>query len=166
MNSSKEAYIALGANLGERQSSLLCALKLIDSRVGPLLAVSRFHESAALQQAQDKSIQPNYLNAVAKCLSSMPPAQVLKQLLEIETQLGRNRVGAEKWQARLIDLDLLGVEDMTIDTPELTLPHRELHKRDFVLVPLSEAAPNWVVPSLKKKADELLKDEALQKFII
>ena len=73
---------------------------------------------------------------------------------DIETRLGRVR--KRKWDSRVIDLDIIAVDDLVLETKELTVPHKEMHKRTFVLKPLAEIAPSWKHPKLKKTVSELL----------
>lgn len=88
--------------------------------------------------------QPDYLNGCATLQTSLTPSELLETLHAIEAEFGRVR--QELWGARTLDLDLLLYESQIIDTPTLQLPHPRLTERAFVLVPLSEIAPNWLEP--------------------
>jgi 2-amino-4-hydroxy-6-hydroxymethyldihydropteridine diphosphokinase len=130
------AYIALGANLGDRRASLRRAAELIDAR-----RLSTIIETPPWGIVD----QPDFLNAVAEVETELGPRPLLDRLLEVERELGRVRDGS-RWGPRTIDLDLLVYGDETWDTPELQLPHPRLHERLFVLAPLAELAPGLVVP--------------------
>lgn len=132
-----QAFIGLGANLGDPPAQLHKALQLLSQRSGVQLKnQSSFYRSAPLGPPG----QAHYCNAVAAIETTLSPQDLLKTLLDIERAMGRERSG-QRWQPRLIDLDLLLYGDQQIDVPGLRVPHPEMHKRNFVLVPLAEIAP-------------------------
>lgn len=150
------AYLALGANLGDREVNLRVALeRLNDSTDVAVARVSNFLENPAVGGPPDS---PPFLNAVAEIRSKLPPGELLHRLFEIERSLGRSR--REKWEPRVIDLDLLLYSDQIIQTDELTVPHPLMHERRFVLEPLAEIAPHIVHPVIGLRAREL----AIQSF--
>jgi 2-amino-4-hydroxy-6-hydroxymethyldihydropteridine diphosphokinase len=152
--SAAKAYIALGANLGERRKNLEDGIGMLGATPGVrVTAVSSFLENAAVGGPADS---PAFLNAVAEVDTSLSPIDLLHRLLDIERALGRIR--REKWGPRTIDLDLLLYADEVLKTPELTLPHPRLAERQFVLQPLAEIAPSLVVPGSGKRVDELLQE--------
>ena len=139
-----EAYIGLGANIGDPELSIKRALKLLDHSADLYVsAVSSLYQSPAL--TDDNKPQPDYLNAVAKVYTSLRPLDLLAQLQFFELQLGRER--HYRWSPRTMDLDLLLYEDVVMDTDVLTLPHREMLGRDFVMYPLHEIAPDLMLPN-------------------
>ncbi len=145
------AFIGLGANLGDPRRQLEKALaRLAEAEEVEVQKVSTFYRSPPLGPPN----QPDYVNAVAQVRTRLSPEELVRLLLQIERELGRTR--GERWGPRLIDLDLLlyGEEEMTTST--LTLPHPEMAKRAFVLVPLAEVAPEAWHPSLRKNAAQLL----------
>jgi 2-amino-4-hydroxy-6-hydroxymethyldihydropteridine diphosphokinase len=158
--SARRAVVALGANLGERQATLDRAAGLIAAEVGPLAARSRWHETPAMIHPDDPAKSyPAFLNGAVLARTSLAPAAILRELHAIEARLGRDRSReAARWRPRLIDLDLVAVEDLVLDEPSLRLPHPEMHKRDFVLVPFCEVWPAWRHPVLGRTAAELLAD--------
>jgi 2-amino-4-hydroxy-6-hydroxymethyldihydropteridine diphosphokinase len=136
----EDAWIGLGANLGDRRGTIESAIDAL--RVLPrtrLTARSRLYRSPAWQASG-----PDYLNAVARLQTDLAPADLLHALQNIETRFGRLRPypGAP----RTLDLDLLLMHDRVLRTPELTLPHPRLHERAFVLRPLAELAPDLAIP--------------------
>ena len=126
-------WIGLGGNLGERTENLRAAIERIKKIRGvELLRVSSFYETAAWGVTN----QPAYLNAAVKISSELEPLELLDELQRIELELGRVRL--EHWGARTIDLDVLLIDGLEINSPRLTVPHKFLYERDFALVPLME----------------------------
>lgn len=154
----RRAVVALGANLGDRPATLARAIELIGTEIGPLAARSGWLETPALIHPDDPATSyPPFLNGIVIVRTEAAPVEILRRLHAIEAQLGRDR-GREtaRWRPRLIDLDLVALNGLVLDRPELRLPHPEMHKRDFVLRPLVEVWPDWRHPRLGRTAQELL----------
>ena len=140
----RRAYIGLGANLKDPPAQLREALKLIGARPGiRVVATSQFYRSAPLGPGE----QPDYCNAVCAVDTDLNPDRLLTHLHGIERQMGRERP-PQRWAPRLIDLDLLHYERVKMKTSRITLPHPELHKRNFVATPLAEIAPDLELPGI------------------
>jgi 2-amino-4-hydroxy-6-hydroxymethyldihydropteridine diphosphokinase len=148
-----KAYVGLGSNLGERETLLKAAIEqlaaLPETRLG---RVSSLYDTAPVGELD----QPNFLNAVAQLETELTARQMLWNLLLVERRLGRVRHVARRYGPRTIDLDLLMHGDLVLDTPDLTLPHPERHRRAFVLVPLAEIEPRLMHPTLGLTVSELL----------
>ena len=153
----RRAVIALGANLGDRQATLERSVTLIAAELGEIAARSAWLRTPALIHPDDPAQSyPEFLNGAVLLRTSLPPDRVLQGLHAIEARLGRDRSAeTARWRPRLIDLDLIAVEDLVLDDPALTLPHPEMHKRDFVLGPLVTIAPGVVHPRLGRTIAEL-----------
>ena len=143
------AYIGLGANLGDRMTTLRMAIQRLET-LGRIAAVSSLYETEPVGYLE----QPSFLNAVVALDTELAPADLMSGLLGIERDLGRARSFPNA--PRTLDLDLLMVDDVILDTPELTLPHPRLHERAFVLVALAEIAPGLVHPGSGETIQELL----------
>ena len=147
----RTAYIGLGANQGELVDSLKAALDSLRSlEQSELVAVSPFYKSAPVDASG-----PDYLNAVAKLETSLEPYGLLLHLLDIELLLGRKRRGQKKNAPRNVDLDLLLLGEMIIQSTPLTLPHPRLHQRAFVLKPLLDLSPDLRIPGQGAAGDFL-----------
>ena len=143
--------IALGSNLGDRDSHLRTAIAALEPSLHQL-RVSTFHDTAPV----GVGLQPTFLNAAAVGESSLSARAMLETLLAIERDLGRERPfpGAP----RTLDLDLIFYDEAIIDeAPSLIVPHPRFRERRFVLEPLSEIAPDWRDPVTGRSVEELLR---------
>ena len=141
------AYIGLGSNLDNPLHQLEQAIKALQQLPNTrLLSTSSCYRSAA-QTVSDEETLPDYLNAVACIETGLDATGLLDALQAIELAQGRVRNG-ERWQARPLDLDILLYGNQTIDTPRLKIPHPEMTRRDFVLIPLLEIAPDIEIPGV------------------
>ena len=146
------SLVALGANLGDRAATLAQAIELLRRTDGVAdLVASTLHETAPIGGAPG---QDPFLNAAAAFETTLSPARLHKALAQIESQLGRVR--GERWAARAIDLDLLLYGELTINTPELTVPHPRMAMRRFVLKPAAEVGNAMIHPRLKWTVGRLL----------
>ncbi|MEJ7900254.1 MAG: 2-amino-4-hydroxy-6-hydroxymethyldihydropteridine diphosphokinase [Thermomicrobiales bacterium] len=144
------AYIGLGSNLHDRFAILNHAVEHLNT-LGSVTANSSIYETDPVGFVD----QPQFLNAVVRLHTNLQPAYLLANLIRIEVELGRVRTFPNA--PRTIDLDLLLVGDMVINTAELTVPHPKLHERSFVLLPLAEIAPEVLHPVLDVSIGDLLK---------
>jgi 2-amino-4-hydroxy-6-hydroxymethyldihydropteridine diphosphokinase len=132
-------YIALGANLGDREESLARALRMLGGLAGmEVLRVSSFYET----QPEGFASENQFLNAVAEVVWKGSPETLLLGVQLIEEKLGRRRErGRSGYEDRPIDLDIIWLEDVKVDSPNLKIPHPRAGERDFVLRPLEELNP-------------------------
>ncbi len=136
----KKAYISLGSNLGNRPANLKQALELIASEESiAVSAISGLYETDPVGGPE----QGPFLNACALLATVVTPTMLLSKLLSIENIIGRVR--EERWGPRVIDLDLLLYEGVTMNTPLLQLPHPRMAERNFVLIPLADIAPTLMI---------------------
>ena len=145
------AFIGLGSNLGDREANLRQALESLAQ--APETTVVR---ASSLYDTEPVGVedQPHFLNAVAQIETQLTPRQLLWNLMLVERRLGRVR--SQRWGPRTIDLDLLLYEDVVMEEADLELPHPELAKRSFVLVPLVELEPLLLHPITRETMLALL----------
>jgi len=140
----RRAWLGLGANLGDPvaqvERALLQIAALPQTR---LIARSSLYRSDPVGPPG----QPDYCNAVCEIETALAPEALLDAVLAIEVDNGRTRDGI-RWTARRLDIDLLHVDGVACDTPRLNLPHPQLHRRNWVLVPLAEITPALTIPGL------------------
>ena len=152
------AYIGIGSNLGDRKANAREAVdrvsKLPRTRI---VRASSLYESEPLGDAKTW-----FVNSVIEVETEFAPDELLKRLKAIEKAMGRKPVKGKRWGSRVIDLDILLCDQEIVEKRTLKVPHPEMHKRRFVLLPLAELAPHVVHPQLGQSVSALLatvKDE-------
>ena len=137
-----QAFIGLGANLGDPQAQVRAAIASLGALPRTrLIAWSSLYRSAPVGVGP----QPDFVNAVAKVETALPARELLEELLTAEARAGRER--PSPGAPRTLDLDLLLYGDRIIEEPGLVVPHPRMHERAFVLLPLAEIDPEAVVPA-------------------
>lgn len=151
----KTVYLALGTNIGERETHLEKAVQALNDH--PLIQVKRV---SSLYETEPVGFldQAKFLNQVLECQVKLSPEELIQATQEIEKQLGRKKTFVNG--PRIIDIDILLYERVELDAPELTIPHPRMHLRAFVLVPLEELAPDLIIPGVGKRVSECLENLA------
>lgn len=144
------AYLLTGSNLGDRTSYLRQAYRLIEQYCGTVQSASSFYQTAAWGLTD----QPDFYNQALAMQTKLQPAALMQQLLDIEQIIGRKR--SIKMGPRIIDIDILLLDEAVISTELLTVPHPFLQDRKFALLPLAEIAPAVMHPVLHKTVQQLL----------
>ena len=134
-----KVYLGLGTNLGDREGNIRQAVRLIGERVGEVTRQSSLIET----EPWGFESEHRFLNAVILCETSQTPRQVLETTQQIERDMGRKKItnrksGSRTYSDRPIDIDILLYDDLTVDEPDLRIPHPLMHERDFVMIPLEE----------------------------
>ncbi|HLX14118.1 MAG TPA: 2-amino-4-hydroxy-6-hydroxymethyldihydropteridine diphosphokinase [Bradyrhizobium sp.] len=140
------AVIALGGNVGDVRTTFQKAIANICGMTQAAL-VARSSDYATPPWGDEK--QARFINACVEIETSLDPHALLFTLQKIETKFGRDRTRERRWGPRALDLDLIAYDDVSMQGPELTLPHPRLFERAFVLVPLVEIAPGRVIAGRK-----------------
>ena len=143
-------YLGLGSNLGDRKENLEKAIEALNN----FEEIEVTNRSSILEtEPYGKTDQPEFMNMCVEIKTRMSPLSLLETVLGIEHSLGRVR--DEVWGPRIIDIDILLYEDLELELDDLSIPHKEMHLRSFVLEPLSEIAPAVKHPTLDKLVIEL-----------
>jgi 2-amino-4-hydroxy-6-hydroxymethyldihydropteridine diphosphokinase len=151
VNPSEQAWVGLGANLGDPVAMVRQAFKALDELDGVRVASrSPLYRTPPMGPPG----QPDYINAVAGLDTDRSPESLLESLLALESRMGRQRDGT-RWGPRVIDLDLLCYGDRQQQSDFLTLPHPGIAERAFVLVPLAAVAPELEIPGVGRVSNRL-----------
>lgn len=135
-----QVYLGLGSNLGDCEANIREAIRLIGERVGQVIRQSSLIET----EPWGFESENKFLNGVILCETTLTPRQLLKTTQKIERALGRKKkstascLQTPNYSDRPIDIDILLFDDLTIDEPDLKIPHPLMHERDFVMIPLKE----------------------------
>ena len=147
------AYIAIGSNIGNPRYNCIEAIREMSKNDSmKIISKSSFYQTSPISPIK----QEWFINSVIKINTSLTPIKLLTNLLNIESTMGRVR--KEKWGPRLIDLDLLFYDNQILNEENIIIPHPEISKRNFVLIPLCEIAENLNHPTLKKNIKTLLQE--------
>ncbi len=144
-----EVGLSLGSNIGDKATNIAEALRGMEQ--GGALTVTR---TSGLYRTAPWGVEDQdwFVNACALAETSLSPEELIARCKLVEEELGR--VKTVRWGPRLIDVDILYYGDQTVETPKLTIPHREMFNRSFVLVPLAEIAPDRVISG--RRVDDAL----------
>jgi len=142
-------HMGLGSNVGERETNLMQAAVLLKKNGVNIIKKSSIYETSPV----GNTLQPWFLNQVMEVQSNFGPSDLLQVILGIEKSMGRTRT--TPLGPRCVDIDILLAEDKVVHSADLIIPHPELAKRNFVLVPLKEIAPDVVHPVFGKKIEDL-----------
>ncbi|MDE6646574.1 MAG: 2-amino-4-hydroxy-6-hydroxymethyldihydropteridine diphosphokinase [Prevotella sp.] len=134
-----QLYLGLGSNLGDRERNLRETIRLLGERVGEVTRQSSFIETEPWGFQSDN----RFLNAAVLCLTDKTPREVLQLTQQIERDMGRCKVTdvkshSRQYVDRTVDIDILLYDDLTIDEPDLKVPHPLMYERDFVMLPLKQ----------------------------
>ncbi|MEE4196603.1 MAG: 2-amino-4-hydroxy-6-hydroxymethyldihydropteridine diphosphokinase [Bacteroidales bacterium] len=149
----KKVILLLGGNLGDRETLLDRAREMINEQAGKILRSSSVYESAPWGFTAEN----NFYNQVVVVSTGLTPHELLQTVQTIENRLGRVREG-KNYASRTMDIDILFYGQEIIDTPELVIPHPQLHKRKFALEPLNEILPGWIHPRYDQSIGMLLRN--------
>ena len=155
MTHTHTSILALGSNLGDGRANLLRAIELIATHIGQIVAQSSVLETEPWGFLSEHT----FVNQVIIVKSALTTEAILAETQQIEKALGRvTKSEHGNYADRIIDIDLIDYDGQIVETVDLQLPHPQMHKRSFVLVPLCEIWPTWEHPILHKTAQELSDD--------
>jgi len=151
------AYIGIGSNIGEPLNNCRKAIDIIDHIDGCRVSgISRFYRTEPV----GATAQSWYVNGAIQIQTTLGPHELLRSLLSIESRMGRVR--RQKWEARVIDLDILLYGNQVIEESDLKVPHPLMHQRRFVLMPMMDLNPRLIHPILGKEMAGLLDDLSVE----
>lgn len=142
--------LSIGTNIGDRQANIANAITAL-GQIGKVVTVSPIYTS----EPWGFESENGFYNIALILETSLSPLDLLYASQQIERDLGRTAKTITSYTDRIIDIDIIDYNNQTIDTQTLTLPHKLMHKRNFVLYPLADIAPDWQHPILKLTATEL-----------
>ncbi len=144
-----KTILLLGSNLENPIFQLETAISKI-SQITPTYRVSSIYKTAAWGNTE----QADFYNQAMEIDTDFPPEELLEKLLAIEQQMGRQRI--DKWEPRIIDIDIIAMGNLEVNTPSLQIPHPHMQNRLFVLIPMEELVSTWQHPILNKSINELI----------
>ncbi len=151
MLQSDNIALSIGANLGEPKDTFKIAYQKLGNKGLSNMIMSSCYETKPVECPLDT---PNFTNAIIIGKWNKSPFELLKLCKKIEYEMGRPKIYIKN-SPRILDLDIILFKDQVIETELLTIPHKEAHKRFFVLKPLNELVPNWIFPNIKKSVNNL-----------
>ena len=153
-NQAKIAFLAIGSNLGNKERNICLAKYKLQTQDIDLIKSSSNYETLSWPNKKN----PKFINAVIKISTTLSPMMLMQKCLNIEKELGRKR--SKKNKPRICDIDIIDYDQKTLkgtNNIKLILPHPEMHKRNFVLLPLYEITQSWIHPVKKKTINKLIK---------
>lgn len=152
-----KVYLSLGSNLGDRLANLQEGVRRLGAHGVFPFQISRVYETVPVGETPDPRL---YLNLGVWAETELAPHALLGAVKAVEAELGRTFTEG-RWMPRTLDIDIILYDDLTLTTPTLTIPHSRMRERAFVLIPLSEMTPDYVLPD-GTPLQELLRDPRIQ----
>jgi 2-amino-4-hydroxy-6-hydroxymethyldihydropteridine diphosphokinase len=154
-NKSNFVIIGLGSNLGDRQENLKNSLHHLSDFIEIEKISSIYSSKALLKNDAPDEWNKNFYNITLTGKTDLEPQTLLGKTQEIEKLIGRGSREKNNWSPRYTDIDILAYEDLVLDEKDLKIPHAEMHKRHFVILPLCEIMPEWTHPKLEMTASDI-----------
>jgi len=145
-----DVLLSLGSNMGDRAANIAEAVRRLNDETGvSVKALSPLYRTAPVGPVA----QDDFINGAVRIETTLEAEELMRRCLSIEASMGRDRVNGLRWGPRIIDIDIILYDDLKIETEALTLPHPRFRERAFVLVPLADIAPSWMIDG--HRLDEL-----------
>ena len=153
MSLQQKVVLSLGSNIGNRRENIEHCIRLIHQRIGLVLRVSQLYETPSWGFESDA-----FYNCALLVHSSFSAEKILRKITAIEKEMGRFRKQDSGYEARIIDVDIILIEDQVVNADHLSIPHPQMQNRKFVLLPVADLKLDWLHPVLYKSIQELLQD--------
>jgi len=145
-----DVLLSLGSNIGDRAANIAEAVRRLNDETGvSVKALSLLYRTAPVGPVA----QDDFINGAVRIETTLEAEELMRRCLSIEASMGRDRVNGLRWGPRIIDIDIILYDDLKIESEALTLPHPRFRERAFVLVPLADIAPSWMIDG--HRLDEL-----------
>lgn len=154
-------YLSLGSNVGDRTDNLKNVINSIENLVGKVNKISKFYENPAIGFDGD-----NFVNICIELVTHLSPNDLLNSLLNIENEYGRKRLKSGEYISRIIDIDIIFYENLSINQNGLVIPHPRMQSRHFVLIPMCDLNPDFIHPVLGLKISQLLDQLEIRNDIV
>ncbi len=151
MKRQQKVVLSLGSNQGNRRENIENCIQLIHQKIGLIVCASKVYESPSWGFSSDA-----FYNCALLLHTSFSSEKILRKITAIENELGRVRKNSNSYEARMIDIDIIAIEDQIFNSENLTIPHPQMQNRLFVLVPMLDLKLEWQHPILNKSVSELL----------
>ena len=153
--------MSLGSNVGDRTDNLKNAINSIENIVGKVNKISKFYENPAIGFDGN-----NFVNICIEVFTYLSPNDLLNSLLNIESEYGRRRLKSGEYSSRIIDIDIIFYENLSINKNGLVIPHPRMQSRHFVLIPMCDLNPDFIHPILGLKNSKLLEELEIRNDIV
>ena len=153
--------MSLGSNVGDRTDNLKNVINSIENLVGKVNKISKFYENPAIGFDGD-----NFVNICIELVTHLSPNDLLNSLLNIENEYGRKRLKSGEYISRIIDIDIIFYENLSINQNGLVIPHPRMQSRHFVLIPMCDLNPDFIHPVLGLKISQLLDQLEIRNDIV
>jgi len=153
--------LSLGSNVGDRTDNLKNAINSIENLIGKVNKISKFYENPAVGFDGN-----NFVNICIEVVTFLSPNDLLNSLLNIENEYGRRRLKSGEYSSRIIDIDIIFYENLSINQNGLVIPHPRMQSRHFVLIPMCDLNPDFIHPILGLKTSKLLDDLEIRNDIV
>ena len=154
-------YLSLGSNVGDRTDNIKNVINSIENLVGKVNKISKFYENPAIGFDGD-----NFVNICIELVTHLSPNDLLNSLLNIENEYGRKRLKSGEYSSRIIDIDIIFYENLSINQNGLVIPHPRMQARHFVLIPMCDLNPDFIHPVLGLKTSQLLHELEIRDDIV
>ncbi len=153
MKLEQKVVLSLGSNQGNRHENMVNCIKLIHQKIGLVLSVSNLYETPSWGFESDA-----FYNCALLLHTHFSPEKILRKITSIEKQLGRIRKNETTYEARIIDIDIIAIDEQILDSEILNVPHLQMQNRLFVLMPMLDLKLEWKHPIMQKTIKELIEN--------